>query len=434
MKEGDSNRRGLHVVVAEDSPTQAEMLRQALTEEGYTVSLAANGVEALEAARATRPAVIVTDVVMPDMDGYQLCRAVKSDAALRDVPVMIVTSLSQIDDIVMALESGADNFIRKPFDVRALLARLDFLLANRKLRSHSKLQFGIEITLGGRKHLITAEREQILDLLFSSYEEALQANEELRERQREVQSLNLQLAGRAVQLEAANEQLRAFSHTVSHDLRSPLGSIGGFSSVLLHKYASALDEKGLRYLAAIRQETERMMRIVEDVLYLANIDRARITRKQVDLAAIARETMEALQDGHSGRHVRFDCIAHARASCDERLVRIALGNLLGNAWKFTSKREDARIAFCVQQGEDGQPVYVVEDNGAGFDMAYAHRLFKPFERLHRSDEFDGFGVGLATVQRIVSLHGGQIRAESAPGKGARFYFSLGPTGAAASVK
>ena len=432
MNTTDPSRVGLHVLVAEDSPTQAELLRQALTDEGYAVTVAGHGVKALEAARANRPSVIVTDVVMPDMDGYQLCRAVKADPGLRDVPVMIVTSLNQIDDIVMALESGADNFIRKPFDPRALLARLDFLLANRKLRSHSKLQFGIEITLGGRKHLITAEREQILVLLFSSYDEALHANEELRDRQREVQSLNLQLAARAVQLEEANEQLRAFSHTVSHDLRSPLASIGGFSSVLLHKYAAALDDKGLRYLTAIRQETERMMRIVEDVLYLANIDRSRVQRTHVDLAAIARETIEALQDGHPERRVRFECVAHAHAYCDERLARIALANLLGNAWKFTGRRDDACIAFDVQPDEHGQPVYVVGDNGAGFDMAYAHRLFKPFERLHRSDEFEGFGVGLATVQRIVALHQGKIRAESAPGKGARFYFTLGRE--AASVK
>lgn len=431
MKKVDPGRLGLHVVVAEDSPTQAELLRQALTDEGFGVTVASNGLQALEAARARKPAVIITDVVMPDMDGYQLCRAVKADASLRDVPVMIVTSLSQIEDIVMALESGADNFIRKPFDARALLARLDFLLANRKLRSHSRLQFGIEISLGGRKHLITAEREQILDLLFSSYEEALQANEELRERQDEVQSLNLQLASRAVELEQAVEQLRSFSHTVSHDLRSPLANIAGFSSVLAHKYADRLDAKGLRYLEAIETESGRMKRIVEDVLYLANIDRARVARQPVDLADIAREVMEALQDGQTERRVHFDCVAHAPACCDDRLVRIALSNLLGNAWKFTSREADPRVSFGVQAGPDGEPEYVVADNGAGFDMAYAHRLFKPFERLHRGEDFEGFGIGLATVHRIVSLHGGRIRAESAPGQGARFYFSLG---AGASVK
>jgi two-component system, sensor histidine kinase and response regulator len=425
MKSIDPGRLGLHVVVAEDSPTQAELLRKALVDEGYGVTLAANGLEALAAARETRPAVIITDVVMPDMDGYQLCRAVKADADLREIPVIIVTSLSRVDDIVMALESGADNFIRKPFDATALLARLDFLLANRKLRSLGNRQSGIEIIVGGRKHVITAGREQILDLLFSSYEEALHANEELRERQQEVQSLNLQLATRAVELERANEQLRSFSHTVSHDLRSPLGTIGGFSSVLLHKYAERLDERGLRYLNAIRQESERMTRIVEDVLYLANIDRTRVTRSCVDLADVARRTLEALQRGQPERQVRFDCVDQAPAHCDERLARIALANLLGNAWKFTGRREDARICFRVEQDAAGEPVYVVEDNGAGFDMSYAHRLFKPFERLHRNDEFEGFGVGLATVQRIVSLHGGRIRAESSPGQGARFYFTLG---------
>jgi two-component system, sensor histidine kinase and response regulator len=421
----------LHVVIAEDSPTQAELLRSTLSDAGYGVTVADNGLQALGVARAIKPAVIITDVMMPDMDGYQLCRAVKSDDRLRDVPVMIVTSLSAIDDIVMALESGADNFIRKPFDPRALLARLDFLLANRKLRSHSKLQFGIEITLGGRRHLITAEREQILDLLFSSYEEALQANEELREQQDEIRSLNLQLASRAVELEQAVEQLRAFSHTVSHDLRSPLSNIGGFSSVLLHKYADKLDAKGVRYLTAMQTESERMMRIVEDVMYLANIERSRVQRAKVDLAAIAREIAEALQDGSSERTVEFDCVAQAPAHCDERLARVAMENLLGNAWKFTSRRPDARVSFSVQAGPDGAPEYLVADNGAGFDMANAHRLFKPFERLHRADEFQGFGIGLATVQRVVSLHGGQIRADSAPGQGARFYFTLGP---AASVK
>jgi len=421
----------LHVVIAEDSPTQAELLRATLADAGYGVSVAANGLQALGAARAVKPAIVITDVVMPDMDGYQLCRAIKADDRLRDVPVMIVTSLSAIDDIVMALESGADNFIRKPFDPKALLARLDFLLANRKLRSHSKLQFGIEINLAGRRHLITAEREQILDLLFSSYEEALQANEELRERQDEVQSLNLQLAARAAELEKAVEQLRAFSHTVSHDLRSPLANIGGFSSVLMHKYAERLDPRALRYLAGIQAESERMMRIVEDVLYLSNIERANVQRTRVDLAAIARETMEALLDGDSGRQVTFECVEEAPAYCDERLARVALANLLGNAWKFTGRRADARISFSVQPGPGGVPEFVVADNGAGFDMARAHRLFKPFERLHRDDEFKGFGVGLATVHRIVALHGGHIRAGSAPGQGARFYFTLEP---AASVK
>jgi signal transduction histidine kinase len=416
-------RHGLHVLVAEDSPTQAELLRQALADAGYAVSVAANGLDALASARSMRPAVVITDVLMPDMDGYQLCRAIKTDPALHDVPVMLVTSLQGIDDIVTALESGADNFIRKPFDNDSLLARLDFLLANRKLRAQRRLQSGIEISLGGRRHLVTASREQILDLLFSSYEEALQANQELRARQQEVQGLNLQLATRAVELEDANAQLRSFSHCVSHDLRSPLATISGFSTLLLQKHASGLDPRAVHFLQAIQQETGRMVRIVEDVLHLAGIERANVTRTEVDLAAQARAAIASLRQAQPDREVLFDCPAAATAACDERLVRIALANLLGNAWKFTGKRAPARIAF---RALEGGTVFCVEDNGAGFDMAQAHRLFKPFERLHRSEDFQGFGIGLATVQRVVALHGGRVWAESAPGEGARFCFTLQP--------
>ncbi|HYD75527.1 sensor histidine kinase [Ramlibacter sp.] len=416
--------RSRHIVVAEDSPTQAELLRQALTEEGFEVTVAPDGAQALEAARRIRPALVVTDIVMPGMNGYELCRALKADPDLGDVPVMIVTSLREVEDIIRALDCGADTLLRKPFDAATLVARFEFLLANRALRSAGTASRGVDIVLGGRRHTVTAGREQMLDLLFSSYQEAVQANEELRERQQEVQSLNLQLAARAAELEDANKQLRAFGHTVSHDLRSPLATIGGFSSMLMRRYAADLAPDVQRYLGAIGQETERMRRIVEDVLYLASIDRARVTRTEVDLAQLARELAGTLAGAHPQRQVRFDCVERAPAFCDERLLRIALTNLLANAWKFTGKRSDAQVAFGMEQ-LDGEPVFWVADNGAGFDMSSAHRLFKPFERLHRTDEFEGFGVGLATVQRIVTLHGGRIWADAAPGRGARFRFSLG---------
>jgi two-component system, sensor histidine kinase and response regulator len=420
---GEQGPRGLRVLVAEDSPTQAAILRDALASAEYQVEVVGNGLQALAAARRSKPALIITDVVMPDMDGYELCRAVKSDVSLREVPVMILTSLREIDDIVMALECGADNFIRKPFERKALLARLDYLLVNRTLRSQSRANGGIEISLGGKKHLITAEREQMLDLLFSSYDEALQANDELRQRQEEVHSLNLQLASHAVELEDANRQLRSFCHTVSHDLRSPLGSIKTFSTVLDHQFGTSMAENARRYVAGIRQEAERTIRIVEDVLYLANIDRATVERRRIDLAGIAATIMETLRGGQPDRRVEFECPDRAWADCDERLLRIAMTNLLGNAWKFTGKQSVARIAFEIELRDDG-PVFCIRDNGAGFDMAQAHRLFKPFGRLHRSDEFDGFGVGLATVHSIVALHGGRIWADAAPGRGAAFLFSL----------
>lgn len=415
----------LEVLIVEDSVTQAELLRNSLAKQGFRVTVACNGLAALNTARLAKPSLIITDVVMPGMDGYQLCRAVKADPVLKSVPVIVVTSLAGINDIVTALECGADNFIRKPYEPQALLARIDFLMANRKLRAHSKMQFGIEISLGGRKHLITAEREQILDLLFSSYEEAVLANTELLERQNEVQSLNLQLAGRAVELEEANKQLRSFSHTVSHDLRSPLATINGFSSILESKYAQGLEVKAKFYLAGIRQEARRMTQIVEDILYLSNIDRSRVDRSMVDLSLLAMEAIATLRKGDPNRTMEFECVSEAVVSCDERLVRIALENLLSNAWKFTGKREVAKISFGASLNYKNEWVFCVKDNGAGFNMANAERLFRPFERLHRQDEFPGFGVGLATVDRIVSLHDGRIWAESQPDQGAAFYFVLG---------
>lgn len=416
-------RPPLHILIAEDSPTQAALLRETLVEAGYRVTVAGNGRQALQAGRRDKPTLIITDVVMPDMDGYELCRTVKDDATLRDVPVMILTSLREIDDIVVALESGADNFVRKPFEAKSLLARIDYLLANRTLRTHSRIQFGIEISLSGKKHLITAEREQILDLLFSSYDEALSANEQLRRRQDEVQSLNLQLAGRAVELEDANKQLRSFCHTVSHDLRSPLGTIRTFSSMLETQFAQALADKGRLCVGVIRQESERMLRIVEDILHLADIDRASLDRVRLDVADLARQVAEALRGSEPQRSVDFECVDHAFADCDQRLLRLAVTNLLGNAWKFTRRQAQPRIVFSARR-VGGETVFSVSDNGAGFNMAHADRLFKPFERLHRADEFEGFGVGLATVQRVVALHGGRIWAESEPGHGASFFFTL----------
>lgn len=424
MTSPSTRNKTFQILVVEDSSTQAELLRLSLAKRGYVVDVVPSGLEALKAVQRAKPSLIVTDVVMPGMDGYQLCRAVKADKSLRDVPVMIVTSLRQTDDIVTALECGADNFIRKPYDMASLLARIDYLLANRAMRSHSNLQLGVEISLGGKKHLITAEREQILDLLFSSYEEAVQANEELRQRQNEVQSLNLNLAARAVELEDANKQLRSFSHTVSHDLRSPLVTINGFSAILERKYAGSLEDKAKWYLSGISREASRMTQIVEDILYLSNIDRSKVSRTQVDLALLAMETVATLRDTDPQRQVEFECATEAIAQCDERLIRVALVNLLSNAWKFTSKRADARISFGVTKTEN-ETVFSVKDNGAGFDTVNAKRLFQPFERLHRNDEFPGFGVGLATVHRIMGLHQGRIWAEAAPEQGATFHFMLG---------
>src|SRR5271154_5155822 len=203
---------GVEILIAEDSQTQAEQLTHYLSARGYTVTLARDGRQALAAALRSKPAMIITDVVMPEMDGYTLCKEMKSSPALKDVPVVLLTSLSRAQDIVRGLECGADSFVRKPYDDTYLVSRVEYILTNVELRKSERLQVGVRLQFGGQSHFITAEKQQILDLLISSYEGAVQINEELEIKQRELQEANgaleARVAARTTELAHANQQLK----------------------------------------------------------------------------------------------------------------------------------------------------------------------------------------------------------------------------------
>jgi signal transduction histidine kinase len=238
-----------------------------------------------------------------------------------------------------------------------------------------------------------------------------------------VTQLNEELHRNVGKLEEANRELEAFSYSVSHDLRAPLRTIDGFSRIILEDYADKLDDEGRRHLGSVRAASQRMAQLIEDLLNLSRIGRSEMRGTEVDLSAMARDIAEGLGKTQPERNVEFAIAEGLKVSGDERLLRIVMDNLLGNAWKFTSKKKKARIEFGVAQA-DGKPACFVKDDGAGFDMAYANKLFTVFQRLHSTEEFPGTGVGLSTVQRIVNRHGGRIWAEGEPGKGATFYFTL----------
>jgi PAS domain S-box-containing protein len=227
-------------------------------------------------------------------------------------------------------------------------------------------------------------------------------------------------------LEAANKELEAFSYSVSHDLRAPLRAIDGFSNTLLTGYHDVLDERGQDYLRRVRAAAQKMGQLIDDILDLSRATRAEMREQPVDLSTLAGDILNELKADQPERSVEIDVQPGLVAEADPHLIRIALYNLLGNAWKFTSKRETARIEFG-SYDKDGETVFFVRDNGAGFDQAYAEKLFSPFQRLHRETEFSGTGIGLALVSRILSRHHGRIWAESEPDKGATFYFTLGET-------
>ncbi len=251
------------------------------------------------------------------------------------------------------------------------------------------------------------------EMTFRGYR---QANDELRR-------LNESLSQQKQAVESANRELESFSYSVSHDLRAPLRSIDGFSRALLEDFADKLDDRGKRYLTFVREGAQRMAELIDDLLELSRVSRSELSRHRVDLTALARRIIERLRAAEPERNVEI-IFEDLSADGDPRLLELVLQNLVGNAWKFTSKRDHARIEFG-HVDRDGRTVYFVRDNGAGFNMSYANKLFGVFQRLHAATEFEGTGVGLAIVQRIVSRHGGEVWAEGEVDKGASFYFTLG---------
>jgi PAS domain S-box-containing protein len=289
----------------------------------------------------------------------------------------------------------------------------------------------IQTTKDGRKLIVEALWTLAVDA--EGNKTVLEANSNITERKRaeeEVRLLNVELEervrSRTAALEAANRELEAFAHSVSHDLRAPLRGIDGWSLALLEDCGERLDAQGHKYLDRVRSEAQRMGGLIDDLLHLSRVGRAELVPRTVDLTSLAGTIVARLKEANPDRSIEFIVAPQLKCTGDARLLEIALTNLLANAVKFTGPRTSARIEFG-QVTDQGSPAFFVRDNGVGFDMAYAGMLFAPFQRLHKTSEFPGSGIGLATVQRVIHRHGGRIWAEARVGAGATFYFTLGAT-------
>ena len=259
--------------------------------------------------------------------------------------------------------------------------------------------------------------------------EALAASEDRFRRLSE--ELEQRVVERTAELQASNAELEAFSYSVSHDLRAPLRSMDGFCQVLLEDYGERLDAEGIEYLQRVRLASQRMADLIDGLLGLSRVTRTQITRERVDLSRLAQSVLEALREAEPSREVTLEVAPNLKARGDHRLLRVLLENLLRNSWKFTAKHPSARIEFGACRA-GGEQAFFVRDDGAGFDMTYQDKLFGPFQRLHGTGEFEGTGIGLATVQRIVNRHGGRVWADAEVERGATFYFTLGDDKAAVS--
>jgi signal transduction histidine kinase len=280
------------------------------------------------------------------------------------------------------------------------------------------LAVGVVLAWFSRRQLISLAREYDASLAqVHAQTDALRASEA---------RLESRVAHRTHELTAANKELESFSYSVSHDLRSPLRAIDGFAQALLEDEGPKLSSEGLRLLSRLQAAATRMGQLIDDLLQLSRVTRAEVQREPVDLSALAASVLQDLRQREPARDVTCSIQPGLLARGDPRLLRVLLENLLGNAWKFTSKRSGAHIEFLAET-VDGVTQYVVRDNGVGFDMAYAGKLFSPFQRMHKPSDFPGTGIGLATVQRIVHRHCGDISAQATRGAGATFRFTLQET-------
>jgi two-component system NtrC family sensor kinase len=383
------------VLTVDDSLTYLQEISAQLREEGYEVVPARSGEEALELLAVQTVDCILLDLVMPGLSGKETCRRIKGSSVWRDIPLIMHSAFEEQEAMIEGINAGADDYIAKSSDVGVLLARLRAQLRRKQFEDENR-----------------SIREQLLQKEL----EVSTANA--------ARDLAETRATFAEELEEKNQELEAFSYSISHDLRAPLRAIDGFSKILMDKYGTKMGSEATEYFNYMRAGAQRMSDLIDDLLNLSKIGRVSLIKQPIDMTALALEVMNELQRNEPKRQIHVDLAEALTTNADAGLLKIVLTNLLGNAWKYSSKQPDACISFA-QVSKGNETAFCVRDNGTGFDMAYVDKLFIPFQRLHDDSEFEGTGIGLATVQRIIKRHGGRIWAEAAVGEGAAFFFTLG---------
>ena len=436
----------IEILIVEDSPTQAERLRRLIQSVKYRARVAGNGRLALAAIHERKPHLVLSDIVMPEMDGYDLCRAIKSDAGLRDIPVILVTSLNDPKDIIRGIECGADNFIRKPYAEDYLLNRIGHMLVNQKLRKNQNMEVGIALYLGEQKHFINAERQQILDLLISTYEQAVQVNSELQARERQVIELNMRLAHHAGQLETINREIAlknlelaeasrmksAFIANMSHELRTPLNAIIGFTGALLMKLPGPLTAEQDKQLNTIRSSARHLLSLINDILDVAKIEAGKVTLsiEAVKCQDLVGEVAETLRPLATQKGLALEVVLDETPitlNTDRRALTQILINLANNAIKFTDKGM-VRVSLGLRTQEDGKQTveFSVADSGAGIRAEDQAKLFQAFSQLDSTStrHAEGAGLGLYLCQNLANVLGGSLYFTSEFGKGSVFTLAM----------
>jgi signal transduction histidine kinase len=376
---GVKAQTAVSILIVDDDSTKRFALKTILAPLGEDVVEASSGPDALRQLLRQEFAVVLLDVRMPAMDGFETAQLIRQRPRSELTPIIFVTALGQAEtDMGRGYDLGAVDFVFAPVVPAILRAKV------------------------------------------AVFVELYRAQQELRRYRTRLETL---VEERTTALTSINRELEAFSYSVSHDLRAPLIAFDGLSKTLLDDYGERLDKKAKDYLKRMRTASQRMTSVFDGLQTLFRLTSGEIRREQLDVSALANEIVGELTAGSADRKVQVEVARGIKASGDKRLIRILLTNLLNNAWKFSSTKASPKVVVGTEM-VDGELRIFVKDNGVGFDMIYAHRLFGAFQRLHSVSEFPGAGIGLATARRIVNRHGGRIWAEGAVGEGATFYFVM----------
>ncbi|MBR9978008.1 MAG: response regulator [Bacteroidetes bacterium] len=419
---------GIEILVVEDSPTQALKLKYILEQQEYSVRLATNGREGLEAIAQHRPTLVISDVLMPEMDGYEFCSRIKNDEELSSLPVILLTTLSDPQDIIRGLESGADNFLNKPYSEDALLSRIKYILVNLDVRSRTRTGMGIEIYFANKKHYLTSERIQIIDLLLSTYENAVEKNRELEQTNKKLRTTQEELERSNEQLTQLNEQKNMLLGMAAHDLRNPLYLIEGYSDFLLKDNSENLVDDQRSVISAIHGSSTYMVQMINDLLDVHKIETGRMELKleMADFRQVVEQVLErnAFAAKNKGVEVSVslpDQIPHILF--DPARMEQVITNLLDNAIKFSFKGSGVEVTV---QYDSDEIMFSVRDHGPGIPEKEQGKLFKPFSTtsVRPTGNEKSTGLGLAIAESIVSRHHGRIWVESEQGSGSQFSFVL----------
>lgn len=412
-----TRQRRQHVLVVDDDDTLAKYIVSLLRRRGYRTSRVANAEAGLAAIAADPPHLLILDHFLPDMSGEDMLEELRSTPATEHLPVIYLTTDGSRKRFRKSMTGGADDFLAKPFRPRELTDAVEV-----QLRRH----FRRLAALSGAPVSDEDEVTRMAEALTRMESKLAEASQERWRAQLEVQmiaaSVDHRLSERTARLESDNRELQAYDYSVAHELKRPLSGILGYAEVLLSQHGEELNQDCRLLLGKIERHGRRMSDYIDGLLELTSAGRQTLERAQVDLSALAGEVAAELAEGRAGTPVDLRIAAGLVADADPVLARVVLENLLSNAFKYSAQadRPVVEIAAGAKAGE-----FVISDNGCGFDPAHAANLFQAFQRLHDCDRYEGLGVGLATVKRVLERHGGSIKGFGEPGKGARFHFDFG---------